>query len=194
MRSRRSSKRFRRAKREYIWITTLTEGPGLTQTPNTALVWPYDILPLVLPADWERGQQTGLQKGCTLLRIVGSLTVFSDSNGGGLGALRGVNQRFNSMIVLKRDKDDTSVLDALAGALDEDILHQEMRRIDWFFDNTATQSWATGTPHAFFPIDIRAKRRLTSQDQIELGVASVRENLDTDCNMSLQVRALLMLP
>lgn len=192
----RRSRRFRRGKREFIWTSVIAPEIALTQTSVGAPSWPADVMQLVLPADWERGTLS-MQKGAVLLRIVGDVVFYSDTNGGGLAALRAANQRFNSLVILKRDVGNSAAVDFLAGtppALDEDVLHAESGRFDWFFENTPTLSWANGVNQTHFKLDVRTKRKLTTNDQIVMGLLTLRENLDTDVAASVQLRSLVQLP
>lgn len=189
-RYRRSSKRFRRAKREYVWTSTFSAGPGLTQGGTV-----FDEVTIVSPLDWQRGQipAAGVQKGAVVVRIVGDVWFFQDPSGD-VANLRSINNDLCTVGVLKRDQDDTSVLDINTDALAEDWMHLEQVRIDTFYTPTATLTAGWGQPNARVHLDMRVKRKLTTEDVIKLCLLAERRNLDTEVNASFLLRSLIQLP
>lgn len=160
----RRTRRFRRAKREYVWVRAQFESNPL---PNSGAAEEFVC---VSAGDWARsGPASGtLQKGCTLVRSIVSWSVFLPPDDAPASAEEGDN----GFIGLRRcDQDDAAVLTAGTDFLDEDWMHT-----DWWqaWRVTALVPTLTFADHSgsFFRRvwDSKVKRKLTTEDEIRFAV------------------------
>jgi len=190
---RRSSRRvFRRSgarKRNFVWVTALRPQFQLTQGGTV-----FDEVVLVSKFDWARDatQPAVLEKGCVLHRIVGDVFFFADADA--IASIRSVTRTLNTFGVLKRDEDDLNPLDVAVDALSESWLQMTSREIVDYFDPTPTLATHNGEVQAHIPVDIKVKRKLTSDETINLCFLTTRLNLGTDISASFQLGALLEVP
>lgn len=185
---RRFSRRASGRKREFIWATssgvlTLTQG-------GTA----FDEHVLVSKTDWARdsASTTTLEKGATLQRIVGDVTFFVDAPD--MASVRGITRVQTIFGLLKRDEDDLSLVDVSVDAFAEPWLQLESRYIAIYFDATPTFATSNGATAVHIPVDVRVKRKLTSDDVIKAMFLPLRQNLGTDVSVSFLLRSLIALP
>lgn len=185
-RNRRFARRFRRAKREYIW-TTVTGQLGGISSDGT-----FNRLTLVSKADWARDatNTATLEKGAVLLRTVGGYGFRATSG----AALPATDLNFSWLGVFRRtDEDDLTVHD-LTNFASEDILHMDSGMIGWYPapagvapTNDQAMSWKD--------IDIRTKRKLTSDQLIEFDYElSEFSAANIDFQLTFAFRSLIQLP
>lgn len=184
----RSRRTFRsgRAKREHVWVRAA--GRQILTQGGTV----FDEFGLVTAADWIRGTAGDLQKGATIVRIVGD--VFFQTDPSAVANVRNFARAQCYFGLLKRDKDDTSVLDLAAGALGEDWMHLHSNQVFQFYDPTPTLTGYGLQVQGQTHIDVKVKRKLTSDDVIKVCMLTVREALETDVNAYIMLSALIQLP
>lgn len=165
----RTSRRFRRNKREYVWTTSLL----LSQTLTTTRV----IIPLVIPDEWERGTVGSFQKGAVLQRIMGWISVIPFGTTTNASSIAGV--------ILVNDFDETPG-DPLVVAdyADEDIF--------WSFGHQSGTSAADANEVYTQQVDIRSKRKLDTSRVVNLLLNS--NTSAPEWRYSLMLRGLVQLP
>lgn len=185
-RSFRRRRRVQRGKREYIW-TCINVIEDLVNLNGAC-----DAFPIVVREDWCRDPTRGttIEKGAVLLRVTGDVRVSTDNNAGTY-APAGSNFVWG---IGKFDEDDTQVLDLATNFFGE----------DWMQVRAGT-CWPTGTgvlapqPFAVFPaVDIRVKRKLTSEDEIRFVFGGYEYNGASSTTNKLAIhyefRSLIQLP
>lgn len=175
-------------RRELIWVTSqVAQLPLLLGTVFTETT-------LVSKTDWARDatNTSNLEKGAVLLRVVGDVHFFQDA--AAQSAVRGITRAFNIFGVLKRDEDDVSPLDVAVDAYAEPWMHLESRQFATYYDPTPTLATANGQTVWHVPVDIKVKRKLTSDERIQLCLQSQALNLGTDVSASWLLRMLIQLP
>lgn len=183
----RKTRRFRAAKREHIWVSTFIIGDANLMDGDG------DGIPIVEPDDWTRTAVNldVIEKGATLLRIVGDVA-FRTDNGSGTTSLGGCTFLWG---LTKNDQDDTSIPTIGNEWFGEDWMHTRMGQIQ---PNNATTSAYAPQPNQRFEVDVRVKRKLNSDEVIRYwfagfpatGVPSATESLVSD----YYFRALIQLP
>lgn len=193
MKRQRSHRRFRRGKKEYIWITQ--QSTGVPQLEGTTTF--YDIL--VAPEDWAQGEgasTANFQRGAVLERIRGWISVAPDQ--GALSEDTILRQCWTGSIA----KTSISALEewvdlgltfgpALQGWYNEaDILWTHGYAITGGQAPVVTDSKCGQTVQ----IDVPVKRKLTSQDVIVWATQEGVGNIELDARLSYVLRALVSLP
>lgn len=159
---RRHSRRFRRAKHEYIWTATfVTADLNLMDGDSDGLV-------IVDPDDWRRTTVSeNLEKGAVLLRVVGDVRFRTETSGGNI-SLAGSSYIWG---IVKRDLDDGATLDLASNFFSEDWLHLRAGSIA---PNNATTNAYAPLPNAKHEnVDITVKRKLNSDEKIEFHFAGL---------------------
>jgi len=153
MRARRGFRRFRAQKREYLWISRFIVGDAVVK--NGAA----DGLDIVEKADWARDATLTetLEKGALVTRIVGSVA-FRTLNAGGFPSTDGAAGLWG---IMKRDEDDASIPTIGTTWFQEDWMHTQMFQIP---PSSPTTPAYFPDQHRQFDVDIRVKRKLTSDD------------------------------
>lgn len=165
----RSSRRFRRGKREYIWCTSLL----LSQTLTTTRL----IIPIVLPQEWERSSGVSFQKGAVLQRIMGWISVIPFGTTTSASTMAGM--------ILINDVDETPGDPTLvADYVDEDIF--------WTFGHSSGTTAADANEVLTQQVDIRSKRKLASNQVVNLLLNG--NTAAPEWRYSLCLRALVALP
>lgn len=190
--TRRYARRFRRAKREYIWVTNLVENRRLVQGTNMDF-----IQALVAGVDWQRGAAplgSRLEKGAVCLRIVGDVHVHIDPTD--YASVRAFARQQFVWGIKREDSDITEVLDLSTNAFEEDWMHLEAPKLYSVVDATPTLALAVSVNTIVSShVDIRVKRKLTSEDFISLYCAADPvAGLQTDVAISFMLRCLVQLP
>lgn len=188
-RIRRSSRRARRGKRELIWTSVVFEGVSAAVAPGTNSA-------LVLPSDWIRNTGgSSFQKGCVLERIRGYINVYRTgltvSDAGGTGT-----ENVYASIWKSEEEEDFAGNDwSLSSPYnDEDILWTDGAAL------VGSTNISAGTPvfqlqqpqWMKLEVDVKARRKLTSDDQIVFTVQS--GSVSPAGTYSGVLRALLTLP
>jgi len=179
MKTSRAAHRFKRGKRELIWVTVTANGSfvGVTTTPLE--------ISLVLAGDWEPSL-TGYSKGATFMGARGWYQ-FAGAVGttGTFGSVFGV--------VVKQDADEPLLNWNLANAYNEaDVLHTFGATWE---QGAAAPAAATPYPamlHAGIPLEIKTKRKLNSADMI--GMYITTSTAATDFFFTGVFRSLIALP
>lgn len=170
----RSSRRFRRGKRELIWTTIAGQ--------SIAAALPGANLPLslVLPVDWVRG--TNFERGAVLQGIRGWYQV------GYAATSTSVSPNWFLSIVKHEVDEVTTGQDwTTAGPYNgEDVLYTDGGHMETV---TATPS---GNLHLSRQLEVRTKRKLTSDDFI--GVNFMSPSAAQDWTIGFVIRALIALP
>lgn len=165
----RSRRRFRRAKREYIWVTSF--GSSVLDSPTG----PAEGAVLVSKADWARDPSAAghLEKGCVLIRTIVDLAVMYPPPGDELASLGDASAQWFAW-VRKLDEDDTTVPNVTTDGLDEEFMHFESGFIQSAGSSVATLTWRDRT-HAQSNRhwDITAKRKLTSEELVRIEFAAL---------------------
>lgn len=184
-----SSRRFAFKKREYIWATISSAGPGLTQGGTI-----FDEFILVSKGDWARDASltAHLEKGATLLRVVGDVWFYSSP-------ATPADERGQTKVqcifgLLKRDEDDASPLDIAVDAYSEEWMTLQSFQLADFYDPVATLTAGWGERRAGAHVDVRVKRKLTSEDTVKACFLANRVTLGTDTDVAFLLRALIQLP
>lgn len=183
---------FRRAKRELIWTYVRVRDDVVDNSASIGFI-EYAI---VTKIDWARDptSTSNLQKGCTLLRIVGDVTISMPFNASPPDPARQVECMW---VLRKKDEDDTTIYDS-TDIWSEDLLHTEHCTIGFSLSAVATLTWQDGNQRFMrFPLDIRTKRKLTSDDEIVLAVGAqeiIATPGDGTVSVTAQLRSLLQLP
>lgn len=187
------SRRFRVAKREYIWATFEAFRIPLTQGGTV-----FDALfNIVTPTDWAR-DATNLasrEKGAVLQRIVGDVWFHLSTAAGGIAGLRNFTRADLVHGWMKRDIDDLAPVDQALDAFQEDWLQLHLEALDTIFDPTPTLTFWGGPTSVHRAVDIRVKRKLTSDDVIQyLALQTAGAGLQNACDVSVHFRSLIALP
>lgn len=187
------STRFRRrtrsrvGKHEYVWtcINVLND--------LTLLNGACDAFPIVVRDDWARdpARISTIEKGAVLLRITGDIRVTTQSDTSTYAAA-GSNFVWG---IGKFDEDDSQILNLTTNFFGEDWL-QVRAGTTW---PTAANANIAPVPFSLFPaIDIRVKRKLTSDDEIRFVFGGFEFNGTSSATNSLSVsyefRSLIQLP
>jgi len=165
-RSRRTTRRFRAAKKEFIWVATFVTA-DLQLTTGDA-----DEFPLVQREDWARDPLAPdtIEKGAVLTRIIGDVRVRTE-NGSGTTSLAGLSYILG---LRKVDEDDGTVLDLATTFFGEDWM--------WLKAGSIAPNNATSSAYAPQPnwrhedVDVRVKRKLTSEDEIRFAFGGFEAN------------------
>lgn len=164
-RTRRFSRRFRRGKREHIWV----RAEGVINPPSNG-----DIIeaPIVQGLDWTRatGALNSVQKGCVVVRSIVQFDVSYPPDDSPPGATR---QNHGFVLLRRVDQDDTAVLNSGVDLFNEDWMRMESYSIQATFAVVATLTWADvshGMQRGGW--DSKLKRKLTSEDEIRIGASS----------------------
>lgn len=185
---RRFGRRFRAQKREFIWVSTFVTA-DLQVTTGVC-----DEFPLVQRTDWTRDPNNTetLEKGAVLTRIVGDIRVRTE-NGSGTVSPAGASYCLG---IRKVDEDDATVLDLGVDFFQEDWM--------WVKGGSIPPNNATSSAYAPQPnwrhesIDIRVKRKLTSEDEVRFAFGGFEANGNDTGTTLLAVdyffRALVQLP
>lgn len=189
-RIRRSSRRGRVGKREVLWTTVVFDNVSPSLAPGTTSQ-------LVAPVDWVRSGGA-YQRGCVLTRIRGWLQ--ASFTGQVTTEVAGtIPGEFYAVVWKAEEEEDESTNDWSSSASynDEDIL----------WTGGVSFPGATNIPLAgpnlyqlvqpqmrAWDIDIRTKRKLTSDDVINLTVQGESSGALTYESYSGVVRSLLLLP
>lgn len=145
---------------------------------------------------WARDATSlsSLEKGAVVQRIVGDIWFQVDTSGG-IASLRNFSRKDLVWGLAKRDEDDTSVPDVAVDAFREDWLHMNHECLDTAFDPTPTLAWWAGPLNVHRTFDIRVKRKLNSEERIELFACDVAgAGLQNATTMSALFRCLIALP
>lgn len=162
---RRSVRRFRRAKKELMWVRVEGSVGALAGGGNA-----IEAL-LISGATWARqGSPAGtVQKGCVLLRSIVTWTAYMVPSASPASAVEGDA----GFVGLRRcDQDDQAVLNSGVDYLDEDWMHVDWWEIDAVYAVNPTLTWADRTNSRWTRTwDSKVKRKLTSEDDIRLSAA-----------------------
>lgn len=190
MKRMRSSRRFRRAKREYVWTTVWAEDIPIVQGTN------FDLAsPIVLGSDWRRGVSPAvIEKGAVLVRVVGDIAFHA--NPADTAAFRTFLRQTCTWGLKREDQDVVEALDVTMNAFEEDWMHLEQCKLWGFRDPTATLATMGGRFEVARSFDIRVKRKLTSEDIVSLyvGASPGTAGLQTDVAWTGFFRSLIQLP
>lgn len=179
---------IRRGKREYIWSCVNV------MHDLVLLNGQCDAFPIVVRDDWARdpARTSTLEKGAVLLRVTGDVRVGSD-NGSGVPSPGGAHFVWG---IGKFDEDDSTVLDLANSFFGEDWMQV---RAGTCWPNNATTVAFAPQPYQVFPaLDMRVKRKLSSEDEIRfvfggytyIGGVSATDSLV----MNYEFRSLIQLP
>jgi len=161
-RFRRSSKRFSRGKREFIWVRTEGITAALANSGAT------QEFVLVNGATWGRaGPASGtIQKGCVLLRSIVEWSVAMPPDEAPASAV----ECDNGFIGLRRcDQDDGTTLVAGTDFFDEEWMHTDWWQCWRVTEAVATLTWAQHNQSVFRRgWDSKVKRKLTTEDEIRI--------------------------
>lgn len=175
-RSSRSSRRSRspRTKRETIWTTIVASGV------SAALPGANLPLSLVLPVDWVRG--TNFERGAVLAGIRGwyQFAYMATSTFTSPTCYLSIAKHEVDEVVSGQD---WSVAGPYNG---EDVLYTDGAHMQ------TVASTASGNLHLSRQLDVRTKRKLTSDDYI--GINFMTQGASSDWTLSGVFRALLVLP
>lgn len=189
-RSRRPFRRMRFKGREYVWMTISGAAP-LTQGGTT-----FDEFVLVSRNDWARdpANTATIEKGATLVRVVGDVWFKAMPEDHSVASVRGITDVECYFGLLKRDEDDLSALDISIDAFGEDWMHLHAEHLAVIYSPVATLTAGWGANVAGRHVDVRVKRKLTTEDVVKACFLPVRANLGTDVGVSFLLRALVQLP
>lgn len=178
----------RRGKREYIWSCVNV------MHDLVLLNGQCDAFPIVVRDDWARdpARTSTLEKGAVLLRITGDVRVGCD-NGSGTYSLGGAQFTWG---LGKFDEDDSTVLDLANSFFGEDWM--QVRSGTCWPNAPGTTTFAPQPYDQFRALDIRVKRKLSSEDEIRFvfgGYTYVGGSSGTDSLvMNYEFRSLIQLP
>lgn len=161
----RFSRRFRAQKREHIWVSTFIIGDLQLMNGDG------EGIAIVEPDDWTRTAVNldVIEKGATLLRIVGDVA-FRTDNGSGTTSLGGFTGLWG---LAKYDQDDASVPTIGNEWFGEDWIHTRMVEIA---PNNATTAAYAPQPNQRQEVDVRVKRKMTSDEVIRFWFAGFPAN------------------
>jgi len=172
----RSVKRFRRGKREFIWVRVQAESNPL---PNSGAAEEFVF---VNGATWGRaGPASGtIQKGCVLIRSIVEWSVCLPPDEAPASAVEGDN----GFIGLRRcDQDDTAILTAGTDFFDEEWMHTDWWQAWRTTEAVATLTWADHSGSLFRRgWDSKVKRKLTTEDEIRFAVCRNNANPGVGAN------------
>lgn len=164
---RRTSRRFQRGKRNYVWASVFVIGD------QRSLNGDVDAFPIVVRDDWARDPANGqtIEKGAVLQRIVGNVRVRTFSS-----AL-GVSGQGSAYIwgIGKFDEDDAQVLNLTTSFFGEDWMRLEA--------GSNNINLAPSDPQERHAVDMTVKRKLTSEDEIRFcfgGFSGLTATVSTD--------------
>jgi len=182
----RGVRRFNFKKREYLWISRFIIADGVVK--NGAA----DGLDLIEKQDWARDATNteSLEKGAVVTRIIGSVAIRT-LNGSGFPSTDGAAGLFG---IYKRDEDDSSVPTIPTTWFQEDWMHTQMFSIP---PSSPTSPAYFPEPHRQFELDIRVKRKLTSDETVNFFFAAFDADGSTGadtCYATYYFRSLLQLP
>jgi len=189
----RHRRRARQGKREFIWTTQTILHLPIGVAGGTIFDF---ITNVVSPTDWVRdvANINVLEKGAVLQRIVGDLWFSVDTSGGTAG-LRARTAADTVHGFVKRDADDVSNMDLAVDAYGEDWLQLHHECIDTIFDPTPTLTFWGGGLNVHRAVDVRVKRKLTSDEVIGFYVCDMSSaGLQNSRVVSGTLRALIALP
>lgn len=162
---RRTTRRFRRAKRELMWVRIEGTLGALAGAGNAMEAT------LVDGSTWGRqGPPSGTtQKGCVLVRSIVTWTAYMPPTASPASAVEGDA----GMVGLRRcDQDDVAILNTGVDYLDEDWMHVDWWEVEAVYQTTATLTWADRTHSRWTRTwDSKVKRKLTSEDDIRFSAA-----------------------
>lgn len=187
-RFRRRSARFRQAKREYIWVATF-----VTRDLH-ALDGDAEAFPIVQRDDWVRDstQTDTIEKGATLVRVIGDVRLRSENVGATAPGLAGASYIWG---LRKADEDDTTILDLTTTFFGEDWMHLQAGSLPP--NNATTIAFAPEPNWRHERVDIGVKRKLTSDEIVLFHFAGFDANggISTD-NLAVDYfwRCLVQLP
>lgn len=169
-------------KKEWIWVQSLNL--GTTLAPGTSV-----RQALVIGADWDRTVGASFEKGAVLTRMVGSIHCIPD-----LAPTGGVITVFTwPWYIAKTDVDFAATLlgsNNLVAYADTDILQTGLLM-------GIKGAGAANTPSAWVEeawnqrVDVKVKRKLTSEDSITLVATN---NGPSSLSVSVMFRCLIQLP
>lgn len=182
----RRTRRFRSAKREYLWISRFIVADQVAKNGDA------DGIDLVEKADWARDATLTetLEKGALVTRIIGSVA-FRTLNGSGFPSTDGAAGLFG---IHKRDEDDTSIPTIPTDWFQEDWMHTQMFAIP---QSSPTSPAYFPDQHRQFELDIRVKRKLTSDETVNFWFAGFDSDGTTGTDSIVATyyfRTLLQLP
>lgn len=157
----------RRVKKELIWTSVLFENVSPAITSGTSSQ-------LVAPVDWVRSTNiSSFQKGCVLVRIRGWLDFFmnGESVSDSLGT---ANHNFYAAIWKSEEDEDLTLNDWSVSAAynSEDILWVGGAALPGSTNLSAAGVQLQQPQRAHVDIDVKAKRKLNSEETILLTVAT----------------------
>lgn len=188
----RGSRRMRRGKREYVWVTSFgsvfAPGDGISRTAV-----------LVTPADWARDPSATatLEKGAVLVRVVGDLCVSYEADNAPPNA---VDVNYWTAAIRKHDEEDVNQPDFGAGSgFNEDWMHVEFGNVQRTVESVATLTWAAADFSSMDrrKVDIRVKRKLNSDENVSLYFGTIPPGAGdpaTELSLFYGLRALIQLP
>jgi len=192
MRRRRGVRRFRAGKREHVWVATV--GTVVNPTPASTVEWVPGGVRFLLGGDWARTALTRnqLEKGAVATRIIGELVFNFPPE-----TAPTVAQAAEQLVwgIRKVDQDDVAALDSALDFFNEDWMQTGQAYVAMGNSIVATLTWADYSQGIVrVPIDIRVKRKLTTEDDLALDIATVFGSgaFGPSCNFYL--RTLVTLP
>jgi len=178
----------KRGKREYIWSCINVMGDLVNLDGDC------DAFPIVVRDDWARdpARTSTLEKGAVLLRVTGDVRVSCD-NGSGTYSPGGAQFVWG---IGKFDEDDSQILDLANSFFGEDWMQV---RAGTCWANAAGTTTFAPQPYAQFPgLDIKVKRKLTSEDEIRFVFGGYEYNGGSSTTSKLvmhyEFRSLIQLP
>lgn len=190
-RTSKSSRRFRRGKRNLIWTSVLFEQVVFSAVNGTTS-------PLVAAVDWVRGTGATFEKGAVLLGIRGWLVVNAQQVAMAGGSAPGAVGEFGSLIIWKGEEDEDLTLHDWGTATpynDEDILWTGGVATDDIGNistGTVASPYLSRGGTQYFNLEIKTKRKLNSDDVINLTACHVSGGIaQTFCGV---VRSLIEVP
>lgn len=166
MPSTRATRRFKRNKREMIWTSTVLENVNAGVT--TASI-PF---PLVLGSDWARNSSASFERGATLLGIRGWYQI-------GYQATSTIGAPTCYLVIHKGELDEDPSLSNWTGAAaynNEDVLFTDGRHYDFLSGTSPATQAGSGLPSQ--QLEVRSKRKLNSDDTIDLSFVTPSANQD----------------
>lgn len=183
---RRTSRRFG-ARRNFIWASVFVTADANLMS-GTA-----DGIRILIGADWQRELSVdSIEKGATLVRVVGDVAVRTETTGG-TPSLGGSHYIWG---LQKNDEEDTTQPSLASDFFGEDWMHIRAGSIP---PNNATNiAYAPQPNWRHESIDIRVKRKLTSDDVVTFWFAGVTAVGGTSATETLvfdyMFRSLIQLP
>lgn len=183
----RRRRHIQRGKREYIWSCINVMGDLVVLNGDC------DAFPIVVRDDWARdpARTSTLEKGAVLLRITGDIRVSCD-NGSGTYSPAGSQYVWG---IGKFDEDDSTILDLASSFFGEDWMQV---RAGTVWPAASTTVGVYPRPHdEFRALDIRVKRKLSSEDEIRFVFGGYEYNGAVGTSrliLSYEFRSLIQLP